>query len=386
MFVAYMVSYTGTAMAPIAMAFGVLELTGSARDAAIVIAAPTLAAIGVLLVGGVIADRTSRQRVIYLSETVSMLAQFGMAWLFLSGTATVPALAALMVVHGVVMAFHQPAAVGFIVQLVETHQLQAANAVLSMARFGAMAAGAALGGVLVSTLGAGYTLAIDAASFGISAVLVFTLAPKLQRPPEKATLLEDLKIGWREFTSRTWLWVIVAQFSLIVASMEATFGLIGPAFARDEMNGAQDWGLIAAGFGLGTMVGALLGIRLRPTYPMRFGTFCVFILAGIPLALLLELPLWSVVFAGFAAGCAGQIFGIIWYTALQKNVPGEMLSRVSAYDHLGSIGLAPLGIVAAGYLYEVVGAQVTLSAAVALIVVPTFLVLLVRDVRMMTDK
>lgn len=386
MFVAYMVSYTGTAMAPIAMAFGVLELTGSTRDSAIVIAAPTLAAIVVLLFGGVIADRTSRQRVIYLSEMVSMLAQFAMAWLFLSGTATVPALAGLMLVHGVVMAFHQPAAVGFIIQLVETHQLQAANAILSMARFGALAGGAALGGTLVATVGVGTTLLIDAASFGVSALLVYTLAPKVQRPPEQATLLEDLKIGWREFTARTWLWVIVVQFSLIVAALEALLGLIGPAYTREHMNGAQDWGFIAGGLGLGMLAGALLGMRVRPVYPMRFGTYCVFLLGTLPLSLLLSIPVWVMVLAGFAAGCSIQVFGILWYTALQKNIPAETLSRVSAYDHLGSIGLAPLGIVAAGYLYEAVGAQATLTTVFGFILVPTLLVLFVRDVRMMRDS
>jgi len=386
MFVAYVVSYTGTAMAPIALAFGVLELTGSTKDSAIVIAAPTIAAIAVLLVGGVVADRTSRQRVIYIAEIVSMLAQFAMAWLFISGTATVVVLAGLMAIHGIVMAFHQPAAVGFIVQLVEPHQLQATNAVLSMARFGAMAGGAALGGVLVANVGAGYTLAIDAVSFGVSALLVFTVVPKKQRPPEAASLLEDLRIGWREFTAHTWLWVIVVQFSLIVAAMEAVFGLIGPAFSRDEMNGAQDWGLIAGGFGLGTLLGALLGIRVRPLYPMRFGTYCVFLLSTIPLALLLGAPVWMVALTGVAAGCSGQIFGVLWYTALQKNIPTEMLSRVSAYDHLGSIGLAPLGIVIAGLLYETQGAQLTLGLAAALIIVPTLGVLLVHDVRMMVDK
>jgi len=383
MFVAYLVSYTGTAMAPIALAFGVLELTGSAKDSAIVIAAPTLAAIFVLLFAGVVADRTSRQRVIWISESVSMLAQFAMAALFLTGTATVPLLTALMLVHGVVIAFHQPAAVGFIVQLVEAKDLQAANAVLSMARFGAFAGGAALGGLLVATVGAGWTLAIDAASFGISALLVYSLVPKIQRPPEKASLLEDLRLGWREFTARTWLWVIVAQFSLVVAGEEAIFGLLGPAYAKTEMAGASDWGLIVGSFGLGTLVGALLGIKVRPRYPMRFGTFCVFALAGLPLALAYASPLPVAVFVAFCGGVAGQIFGILWYTALQKKIPHEMLSRVSAYDHLGSIALAPLGIVAAGFLFEGYGYQVALLVATALIVIPTIAVLFVADVRNM---
>ncbi len=383
MFVAYLVSYTGTAMAPIALAFGVLELTGSTKDSAIVIAAPTLAAVFVLLFAGVVADRSSRQRVIWISETVSMLAQFGMAWLFLSGTATVPLLTGLMLVHGVVMAFHQPAAVGFIVQLVDADDLQAANAVLSLARFGAMAGGAALGGLLVAYVGPGWTLALDAASFGISAILVFSMTPNLQRPPEKATLLTDLRLGWREFTSHTWLWVIVVQFSLIVAATEAVFGLLGPAYAKTELSGAGDWGLIAGGFGAGTMVGALAGIRIRPLYPMRFGTFCVFLLAGLPLALAFGQPLWLGVLTAFCGGIAGQIFGVIWYTALQKKIPSEMLSRVSAYDHLGSIALAPLGIVAGGYLFEYFGFQLALLVAAAMIIVPTVAVLFVKDVRIM---
>jgi len=383
MFVAYLVSYTGTAMAPIALAFGVLELTGSAKDSAIVIAAPTLAAVFVLLFAGVVADRTSRQRVLWLAESVSMLAQFAMAWLFISGMATVPLLTALMLVHGVVMAFHQPAAVGFIVQLVEEHELQAANAVLSMARFGAFAGGAALGGLLVATVGAGWTLAIDAASFGVSALLVFSLTPKVQRPPEKASLLEDLRLGWREFTAHTWLWAIVAQFSLIVAAQEAVFGLLGPAFAKTEMAGASDWGFIAGGFGFGTLVGALIGIKVRPQYPMRFGTLCVFALAGLPVALAYSSPLVVAVLVAFLGGVAGQIFGIIWYTALQKKIPSEMLSRVSAYDHLGSIALAPLGIVAAGFLFEGYGYQVALLISAALIIVPTLVVLFVSDVRNM---
>lgn len=383
MFVAYLVSYTGTAMAPIALAFGVLELTGSASDSAIVIAAPTFAAIFVLLIGGVIADRTSRQRILWVAETVSMLAQFGMAWLFLTGTATVPLLTALMLVHGVVMAFHQPAAIGFIVQLVEEHELQAANAVLSMARFGAMAGGAALGGLLVATVGAGWTLALDGLSFGVSALLVYSLRPKIQRPPEKASLVQDLRLGWREFTSHTWLWVIVTQFSLIVAAMEAVYGLLGPAYSRSVLGGAIAWGVIAGSFGTGTLAGALFGIRIRPQFPMRFGSICVFFLAALPLALAFSAPLPIAAIGAFAGGCAGQMFGILWYTSLQKKIPLEMLSRVSAYDHLGSIALAPLGIVVAGFLFEALGAQIALLVAAALIVVPTVLVLFVRDVREM---
>ncbi len=385
MFLAYLVSYTGTAMAPIAMAFGVLDLTGSTTDASIVIAAPTLASIGVLLIGGVVADRTSRQKVIYSADTLAMASQFVMAWLFISGEATVPLLTLFMLINGIAIAFFAPASTGFIIQLVDRKDLQAANALMGTARNGAVAGGAALGGILVATIGAGATLIVDAVSFGASALLVFSLKPSVQETLTSESMFEDLKLGWREFTSHTWLWVIVLQFSLIVAASEAVFGLIGPAVTRETMGGAVDWGFIASGFGLGTLAGGIVAMRLHPRYPMRFATLCVLFFCGVQLTLAVPLSVWLVMTAAFVAGVSGQIFSVLWYTTLQKKVPGNMLSRVSAYDHLGSIALAPLGIVVGGYLFEVLGFRTTLIIAALTVIIPTLLALCVRDVRMMTN-
>lgn len=382
--IAYLVTYAGTAMAPIAMAFGVLDLTGSTRDSSIVIAAPTIAAVAMLLVGGAIADRTSRQKLIVSAESLAMAVQLAIAALFLTGNATVPLLTALMLLNGVAMALNAPAATGLIVQIADRDELQAVNALLGTARNGAFAVGAALGGVLVSTLGAGLTLLIDGLSFGVSALLVASLHPRAQHPPEAATMLEDLRLGWREFISHTWLWVIVAQFSLVVAVQESVFGLLGPAVTRDLMAGAKDWGLIAASFGTGTVVGGFLSLRLNVRYPMRFATLLTFTFAGIPLALSVPLPVFVVAATAFAQGVAGQIFSVLWYTSLQRKISGEMLSRVSAYDHLGSIALAPLGIVVAGSLFEAIGYRSTLLVGAGIGLLSTIAALSVRDVRMMT--
>jgi MFS family permease len=386
LFVAYLITYSGTAMAPIAIAFGVLELTGSTEDAAIVIAAPTLASIAVLLLGGVLADRTSRQKIIVVAEAMAMLAQFWIAYLFISETATVFALTCLMLVLGVAMALNAPASMGLIVQLVEREDLQAVNALLGMARNGAMAGGAALGGVLVALFGAGMTLAVDAISFGVSALLVLSLRPRVQTPPERASIFEDLTLGWREFISHTWLWAIVLQFSLLVAVHESVFGLLGPAVARDLMNGAQDWGLIAASFGIGTLAGGILSLRVRARYPMRFATYCTLTFCGLPLALSVPFPLYLVAATAFVQGVGGQIFGVLWYTTLQQKIPAHMLSRVGAYDHLGSIALAPLGIVVAGFVFEAIGYQLALLIAALTAILPTLAVLCVRDVREMTGS
>jgi MFS family permease len=384
LFIAYLVTYSGTAMAPIAMAFGVLDLTGSASDTAFVIAAPTLASISVLLIGGVLADRTSRQRLIVLAESLAMIVQLTIAGLFLTHTASVPVLTVLMLVNGIAMALNAPASMGLIVQIVDRDELQAVNALLATARHGALTFGAALGGILVASFGAGVALLLDGLSFGISALLVASLAPRLQAPLGNVSFFEDLRLGWREFTSHTWLWVIVLQFSLVVAAWESVFGLLGPAVALDRLGGARSWGFIAASFGVGNLLGGALTLKLRARHPMRVATLATFVFCVFPLALAGPLPVPLIALAAVVQGIAGQTFVVLWNTTLQTRVPANMLSRVSAYDHLGSIALAPLGIVAAGFLFEQIGARATLLIVAATFASTSIAALCVRDVRMLT--
>ncbi|MGI9328834.1 MAG: MFS transporter [Pseudomonadales bacterium] len=386
LFVAYLISYTGTAMAPIAMAFGVLELTGSTKASSIVIAAPIAAQIVMLLLGGVLADRTSRQKMLVLADLMSMAMQLTIAYLFLSGQATVPTLLGLMLVNGIAFALGTPAAMGFIPQIVDRADLQSANALLGVARNSAMMMGAALAGILVATVGPGWTLALDGLSFGVSALLIVTLRPKAQAATDEATLFEDLRLGWQAFIGQKWLWTIVLQFSLIVAAIEAVFGLIGPAVAKSQLGGAVAWGMISAGFGLGTLIGGLVGIRLNPKRPMLFATYCTLSFCLVPLGLSVPLAVGVLALLAVIQGIAGQMFAVLWYTTLQKMIAANMLSRVSAYDHLGSIALAPLGIVIGGYLYESIGSQDTLLIAAATVLLPTFLIFMVRDVRELTSQ
>jgi MFS family permease len=183
--------------------------------------------------------------------------------------------------------------------------------------------------------------------------------------------------------SHTWLWVIVLQFSLLVAVVESVVGLLGPAVALEYMNGATDWGLVAAAFGGGTLVGGISSLKLKPEYPMRFATLCTFTFCALPLSLSVPLPLILVAAAAFVEGVAGQIFAVLWYTTLQQKIPAHLLSRVSAYDHLGSIALAPLGIVVAGFLFERIGFRTTLLIAASTVILASMIAFSVRDVRMM---
>ena len=381
LFVAYLITHTGSAMAPIAIAFGVLELTGSTSTAAYVVAAPVVAMIIILLVGGTLADRSSRQRIMVAADIVSALAQACIAALFISGGATVPLLIALMLINGSAVAFHAPSSVGFIPQVVAAHELQAANSLLGTARSSAITLGAALAGVLVATLGPGMTQAGDAASFAVAAWLIGSLQVRDQVKTEHATILQDLRIGWREFIAHQWLWTIVLQFAVIVAGIEAVFSLIGPATARDVLGGPRDWGFIMACFGGGTIVGGLLSMRIHVDRPMWVASWLVFLWAPMPLALSMPLPVIWIALTAFINGIAAQMFGVLWNTTLHTQIPAQLLSRVSAYDHLGSIALAPMGVVAAGVLYEVIGGPATLGLTALVIIVPTVLVLLVPGVR-----
>jgi predicted MFS family arabinose efflux permease len=381
LFIAYMISYAGNAMAPIAMAFGVLALTGSATDTALVIAAPTAAQVVILLLGGVLADRTSRQRLIVIADCLAVCSQVCLALLFLSDTAAVGVLTLLMLLNGAAMALHLPATTGLLPQVVAAHELPAANALLATARSGAMMMGAALAGILVAGVGVGMTLLIDALSFGLSAWLIASLKPAPQVVNVAASVWQDLRLGWQAFIHHRWLWSIVAQFSLLTAGVQAVFGLLGPLVASTTLGGPVDWGLISASFGLGTLLGGLLSLRLTFQRPLFAASLGILAMCLVPLALAPPLGVVLICLAAAIAGIGGQLFGVLWFTTLQQHIPAHLLSRVSAYDHLGSMALAPVGIILAGFGYEFLGARTTLLLAAGAIIAPTLLVLLVKDVR-----
>ena len=370
-------------MVPIAMAFGVLQLTGSTSSTGIVISSQIAASVLVVLFGGVVADRVSRRRVMVSADVAAMFGQAAMAAALISGRANVPLLMLLMAWNGVAGAFHHPALMGFVPQVVPAEKLQAANALLGTARSGAFALGAACGGVLVALVGSGATIAIDALGFAIAALLVSRIRVSVEQAGTSTSLLEDLRGGWAEFTSHRWLWVIVLQFSVLVAASESVYGLIGPAVAKQSMGGAPDWGFISAAAGVGTLVGGFVALRLHVLRPMLFATNCMFMTAAPALMLAMTTRVWMIALATFASGICGQIFGVLWNTTLQRKIPPGLLSRVSAYDALGSIGLAPLGVIAAGFLLESAGSRTTSFIAATLMIVPTAAALLEPEVRRM---
>jgi MFS family permease len=368
-------------MAPVAMAFGVLELTGSATAMGIVIASQSGASAMLQLVGGALADRISRQRMMVTADFLGMTSQGLIAFLLITGQAGVAELAVLMAITGVAFALHYPAAMGLVPLVVDSEKLQPANALLSLARTGAFGLGAASAGVLVATVGAGWAMAINAITFGLSAVLVSTLRPRPQLRTERTTMLRDLRDGWQEFTSHRWIWTVVLQFTVMFAAWQASFAIVGPIVAKRLLGGATDWGWIAGAYGAGLLCGGVAAMRVRVDRPILVGVLLLFLMALPPMLLAGPAPVWLIALGALVAGAGFEFYMVLWYTAEQMHVAPETLSRVIAYDTLGSIVLVPLAEAAAGPATDMLGTSQTLWILVVLIVLPTIAVLFVPEVR-----
>jgi MFS family permease len=382
LFVGRTVSLFGSALAPVALAFAVLDdLEGDGSDLGLVLAASSVPQVIFMLVGGIWADRLPRHLVMVVSDVIAGAAQLAIAVLVLSGAAEVWHLVVLQVVRGAASAFFFPASTGIVPETVSPGRLQQANALLGISRNGTMIGGAAAGGILVAAIGSGWALAFDALTYfaGAAFLLLIRLSPELRLP--ERNFLRELAEGWHEFRSRTWVWAIVVQFGFLNPAWVGAMFVLGPVIAEEHLGGAAGWGVVLAAQGAGLVLGGVLMLRWRPERPMLAATLAMFLTVAPVLLLALPAPLLVVAAGALVAGIGMDIFGVLWSTALHEHIPPEKLSRVSSYDALGSFVFSPVGMVVAGPVAAAIGTTETLLAAAAVIVVSTLLVLLAEDVR-----
>lgn len=384
---AAIVTGLGTHGALIAAAFAVLQSGGDGGDVGLVAAARTLPLVLFLLIGGAIADRVPRHRVMVAANALNCVSQAVFAVLVLAGDPQLWQMMLLTALCGTGQAFFSPAAEGMLMSSVTGDQAGRAFALFRMAMHGAAIGGAALGGALIAAVGPGWVLAVDAAAFAVAGALRAFLDVSHIRPREPGGgLLADLRDGWKEFSSRPWLWGIVAQFSVVVAVVGAAEAVYGPLVARDELGGAGPWGIALAAFGVGTLGGALLMMRWKPRRMLLAGTLCVFPLAAPSAALAVPLPVAGLAAVMLVSGVAIEVFGVAWMMALHQEIPEEMLSRVSAYDWFGSVAMLPLATALAGPAESLFGRRESLWGCAALVVLVTAAVLFVPDVRNLTRR
>jgi hypothetical protein len=382
-FGAQVVSLFGDGIIPVALAFAVLDLTGSATDLGVVLAARMVPLVGCLLLGGVVADRLSRRRVMIAADVVRLVSQALLGVILVTGGAQLWQLIVLQAVLGAATGFFNPASSGLLPLVVSSAMLQEANALRGLALAAGGVAGPVVAGILVATIGSGEALLADAVTYAASAVLLSRARVAQEPAPasgEQASFVHDLRDGWREVTSRTWVWTIILAFS-VVNMLGASFYVLGPVVARSDLGGAGPWAAILAGYGIGQVAGAVTALHVRPRRPLLVAVL-VAELAAAP-TLLLAFPASAAVIAAAAVlgGGGGMLFNTLWETTLQRNVPIEALSRVSAYDWFGSLTLAPIGFAIVGPVSDAIGVSATLWATVAIEIVVISALLLVRDVR-----
>ena len=378
------VANLGDQVSPVALAFAVLGLTRNPGALGLVLAAQLLPEAGFVLLGGAVADRWDRRKLMIITDLVRFILQGLTAALLLTHVATVPALIALQAGYGAATAFFSPTGQGFLTELVAPEQLQTANSLNSMSISLASIIGPAVGGGLVAFGSPGAALAVDAASFAISAAALTKVRVAIRPPRARTTLVTDLMEGWREFTGQTWIWVLVAYFGGYQATVSAGYDVLGPAVSKRFLGGAGAWAAILTARGVGAVIAGGLALRLRPRRPML--TSVLLLLFDAPLLLLLarHAPTpWAVAAAVVEGGALG-FAGILWYTALQERVPGDAQSRVFAYDRFGSIAMRPVGLVLIGALAAHTGAGFTLMLVAGMQLVATLAVSTVRSVRTLT--
>jgi MFS family permease len=375
-------SMIGDGMAPVALAFAVLDLTGSATDLGLVLAAHSVVITALVLAGGVVADRVS-PRLAMLGADITQTVSMGLAAaLLLTGTAEIWQLALLYAVDGAATAFFNPAATAIVPQVVPGSRLQEANALLNLSRHAGKVAGPALAGVLLALGSPGSALAVNAATFAVSAAcLVGVRAPGVRPPGQEGAFLAELRHGWREFSSRSWMIAIVFSAAVMNAAFFPAFMVLGPTVAEDSLGGSSSWALIAALLGVGGLVGGGLALVVRPRRPLLVSESGILLIA-LPVALL-ALPAQTAVVAAGAliAGVALGLAEVLYDTVAVQHVPQEALSRVIAYDWFGSLAIEPLGLALIGPLAAGVGISTSLWISAGVMFLCAVAVLFVPSVR-----
>ncbi|MEU9124566.1 MFS transporter [Streptomyces sp. NPDC048506] len=384
---ATVISNLGSSGSLIATAFAVLASGGSATDVGLVAAARTIPLVLFLLIGGAVADRFPRHRVMVAANALNCVSQGLFAALVLAGEPRLWQMALLAALGGTGQAFFAPASEGMVLASVSGEQAGQAFAVFRMGMNGANIGGAALGGALVAAVGPGWVLAIDSASFALAAALrAFLDVSGVPARAAGGNMLHDLRDGWREVVSRPWLCAVVAQFAIVNGLTSAAESVYGPLVAEQHLGGAGPWGLALAAFGAGTVGGALLMTRCKPRRLLLTGTLCIFPLALPSAALAVPLPAAGLTAIMFGSGITVEIFSVTWMMALHQEIPEEKFSRVSSYDWFGSLAMTPLATALAGPAQDLIGRTTALWGCAALITLLTAAVLCVPDIRHLTRR
>ncbi len=381
LFAAQATSIVGDGISGVALAFAIIEADGSAATLGLVLGARALPIAVLLLVGGVIADRLDRRRLIAAANGAMALAQVATA-IAVVAEAPIAVLVAAQVLYGAAEAFFRPALRGAVPATVRPEHLQEANGLLAMTPAAGLIVGSALGGALVALAGPATGIAIDAVTFAAAAILVLAMGHDPgPRAAAGGSFGHDLGAGWREVRSRSWLLVLTGAetfYALLV--MPAVF-VLGPLIAADRLGGAASWGAIIAAFGAGLAIGGLIAGRVQVQRPLVVSYAITVGLLPFFAAIAIPLPTPAIAATAILTGATLAVSNTLLETTIAQQVPADALSRVSSYRLLGSMAAQPVGLAVIGPVSAGFGRSETVWLACLAVVLNTAVVLGTPSVR-----
>jgi MFS family permease len=365
----------------VGVAFAVLDATHSTADLSYVLAAQIAPSLIFTLIGGVWADRMPPQRVIIAANVMIALGEGTFGLLVLTGHARLWQMIALECVTGSGMAMFYPASQALLPWIVPSNLLTQASALSRLMMNAGQMIGAAVAGLVVAAIGPGWALAICGLGMtGTVPVLLSLRAAKGVRAPHHG-MIRELRHGWSEFRSHTWLWAIVLQYCVVMMAWYGAFQVLGPVVARSHLGGPAAWGAITAAESIGLICGGLVALRFSPRRPMLFVVLMGMTITIPTLSLAGLWPLPVVCVCAFGVGIAIEVMMVVWTVTMMTNIPADRLARVSSYDALGTIMAMPLGALAAGPIAATIGVSTTQYGAVVIILVSCLLALIPREIR-----
>ena len=375
------VNSLGNGIAPVALAFAVLDLGGDASDLGVVVGLYALADVAAVLFGGVLGDRLPRTVMMQGSSALAAVAQGLVAASLVGGWSSIPLLAGLGMVNGALGALGGPSSSAITQQTVPPELLRTAITWRRISQNVAVIVGSGAAGLLVAGAGSGWALAVDAFTFAFAAACyrLVQVAP-LVVPAERGSMLADVREGFAEVMRHTWLWLLILQALLYHLFYGGAQGVLGPIVVGDSL-GRPAWGWALSTMMLGFVVGGLVTLCWRPRRALYVGTWFLALTAAFPIAMALSDSLAVVLVGAFLHGFGLEIFSVGWDLSIQEQVAPDKLARVYSFDMIGSFIARPVGLALTGPVAELVGFRTWLLVVGAVIVVSVLVALTSRDVR-----
>jgi predicted MFS family arabinose efflux permease len=368
----------------VGVSFAVLDSTGSTASLSYVLAAQIVPSLLFTALGGVVADRIPPQRVIVAANAMIALGEGTFGLLVITGHPRLWEMLALEMVTGTGMALFYPASQALLPRLVSADLLLQASAVSRLAMNAGQMAGAMAAGFFVAAAGPGWALLTCAVGILTTAGLLLRIRVTGfgQTGGARPSMVRELRAGWSEFRSHSWLWAVVLQYAVVMAAWYGGFQVLGPVVARAHLGGAAAWGLITSAEAVGLIAGGIVSLRFQPRRPVLFVCGIGGLIALYPLSLAMLWPLAVICVFSLVLGAAMETMMVQWTVTMARRIPPAMLARVTSYDALGSVMAMPVGALLAGPIAAAVGVSATQYGAAALILVASLLVMIPREVRM----